>query len=89
MNQVGNKQKTHLVSNKDKMEPLPPGPVFLNLLPASAGGVKATQAEVSKTNILSGSKVARQSLTRQPSNLHIWHFSVQSFFSLGSLALVK
>ena len=35
------------------------------VLPESAGGVKAAQAEVSKINILSGSKVAR--LTRQPS----------------------
>ena len=65
MDKAGNKQKTHLVSNKDKIELRPPGPVFLSLLPESAGGVKAAQAEVSKINILSGSKVAR--LTRQPS----------------------
>lgn len=41
-------QAENLVSNKDKMEPLPPGPVFLNLLPESGRGVQATQAEVSK-----------------------------------------
>ena len=38
MNKAGNKQKTHLVSNKDKMEALSPGPVLLGLLPESAGG---------------------------------------------------
>lgn len=41
-------QAENLVSNKDKMETLPPGPVFLNLLPESGRGVHATQAEVSK-----------------------------------------
>ena len=59
MNKAGNKQKTSWFQIKQDGTATP-GPVFLNLLPERAGGVKATQAEVSKLNILSGSKAARR-----------------------------
>lgn len=78
MSKVGNKQKAQSGFKERPDGPTTPSPVFLNLLPESAGRVKATQAEVSKINVLSGSKVARQSLIRQPSNLHIWNLFVHS-----------
>lgn len=88
MKKARDKQKTHLVLNKDKMEPLPPGPVFLNMLPERGQRCKQHRQKLKKKRkwgFLLAERCQGRSPTRQPPRLtHIWNL----FFNDSSLWVV-